>query len=138
MDCKYLIKNYFRMFNYLCICPLLWKYSSPLSTSFSTVAMVASSNTPCLQFATFILCFITSNKLPPEISNNTNVAKGLQHLNIANFKIWPYLMSPCRVKLFLKSCLLLSSARTSVKQMMTTNWRVIYRVTYKCLLLLYI
>lgn len=40
---------------YLWICPLLWKYSSPFSTSRSAVAITASSNTPCLQSVVFIL-----------------------------------------------------------------------------------
>lgn len=57
---------------YLWIWPLLWKYSSPLSTSLRTVAIVASSKTPCLQFDVFILCLIISKRLPPK-TNNDNI-----------------------------------------------------------------
>lgn len=55
---------------HLWIWPLLWKYSSPLSTSLKTVAIVASSKTPCLQFVAFILCLMISNRLPPNMKNN--------------------------------------------------------------------
>lgn len=54
-----------KLYIHLWIWPLLWKYSSPFNTSLSTVAIVASSKTPCLQFAVFILCLIMSRRLPP-------------------------------------------------------------------------
>uniref|UniRef100_A0A182J0G7 Uncharacterized protein n=1 Tax=Anopheles atroparvus TaxID=41427 RepID=A0A182J0G7_ANOAO len=50
------------------IWPLLWKYSSPFSTSFSTVAMVDSSNTPCRQLTVRIRCLMMSSRLPPSSS----------------------------------------------------------------------
>jgi len=51
---------------YLCICPLLWKYSSPLTTSFNTVDIETSSRTPFLQSNVRIRCFIISSREPAE------------------------------------------------------------------------
>uniref|UniRef100_A0A915HI86 Uncharacterized protein n=1 Tax=Romanomermis culicivorax TaxID=13658 RepID=A0A915HI86_ROMCU len=54
---------------YRWICPLLWKYSKPFKTSFKTVAIVASSRTPCLQSEFFILLFNISKSDPADIAN---------------------------------------------------------------------
>lgn len=51
-------------FFYLWICPFLCRYSRPSSTSFNTVAMLASSRTPVLCSPREMICLITSSTEP--------------------------------------------------------------------------
>lgn len=54
----------YREASYLWICPFLWRYSRPWRTSFSTVAILASSSTPVLCSPLEMMCLITSNTEP--------------------------------------------------------------------------
>lgn len=46
------------------ICPFLWRYSSPSSTSFKMVAMLASSSTPVLCSPREMICLMMSSTEP--------------------------------------------------------------------------
>ena len=69
--------------SYLCICLLLWKYSSPCRTSLSMVAMTVSSRTPPFApLATISLIMSNSEPKHSRVYNSTRCHLALHAVNI--------------------------------------------------------